>query len=92
MAVIHNRTFRLVAGTDEAVFIAADSAFQTDVVYHLPGMMRRTLARGEDGEWLVVTIWDTAEVAEAEPPPSDELRAMVDDETVQVRRYETLPG
>lgn len=92
MAVIQNRTFRLVAGTHEAAFIAADTTFQTTVAYHRRGMMRRTLARGDDGEWLVVTIWDTAADADAEPPPGDELRVMIDGETVQDRRYETLPG
>jgi hypothetical protein len=92
VAVIEHRTFRLVAGTDEAAFIAADARFQTDVAYHRAGIVRRTLARGEHGEWLVVTIWYDAAHADRGAPPSDELLAMIDAGSVQVRRYETLPG
>jgi heme-degrading monooxygenase HmoA len=92
MAVIQNRTFRLAEGTDEAAFIAADARFQTEVAYHRPGMMRRTLARGDDGEWLVVTIWETAADADAGVPPSEELLGMIDRPSVLVHRYETLAG
>jgi len=92
MAIIQNRTFRLVDGVDEAAFIAADARFQTEVAYHRPGMVRRTLARGDDGTWLVVTIWGSPADADAGTPPSDELLAMVDRDSVRVSRYETLPG
>ena len=86
--MIENRTFRLVAGADEAAFIAADARFQTDVAYQQPGIARRTLAKAEDGEWLVVTHWWTLEQAEAAPVMTD----LVDLDTVVVRRSEELPG
>lgn len=86
--MIENRTFRLVAGADEAAFVAADARFQTEVAYQQPGIARRTLAKGEGGEWLVVTHWWTAEHADAAPVMTD----FVDLDTVVVRRYEELPG
>ena len=86
--MMENRTFRLVAGADEAAFVAADARFQTEVAYHQPGIARRTLARGEDGEWLVVTHWWTVEHADAAPAMTD----FIDLDSVVVRRYEELPG
>ena len=86
--MIENRTFRLVAGAEEAAFIEADARFQTEVAYHQPGIARRTLARGADGECLVVTHWCTVEQADAAPEMTD----LVDLDTVVVRRYEELPG
>ena len=86
--MIENRTFRLVAGADEAAFVAADARFQTEVAYQQPGIARRTLAKGDDGEWLVVTHWWTVEHADAAPVMTD----LVDLDTVVVRRYEELPG
>jgi hypothetical protein len=86
--VIENRTFRLIAGADEAAFVAADARFQTEVAYQQPGIARRTLAKGDDGEWLVVTHWWTVEHADAAPAMTD----FVDPDTVVVRRYEELPG
>lgn len=92
MAVIQNRTFRLAAGTDESAFIAADARFQTEVAYHAPGIVRRTLARGEDDEWLVVTVWYDAAHADSGPTPGEDLQAMIDAGSVRVAHYETLPG
>lgn len=86
--MIENRTFRLVAGADEAAFVAADARFQTEVAYQQPGIARRTLAKGEDGEWLVVTHWWTVEQAEAAPVMTE----LVDLDTMVVRRFEELPG
>lgn len=86
--MMENRTFRLVAGADEAAFVAADARFQTEVAYHQSGIARRTLAKGEDGEWLVVTHWWTVEHADAAPVMTD----FIDLDTVVVRRYEELPG
>jgi hypothetical protein len=57
MAVIETLTFRLTANTDDAAFLAADRRLQTEFVYHQPGLVRRTTARNDDGEWFVVTLW-----------------------------------
>jgi len=63
--VIEVTTFRLAAGVDEATFREADSRYQTEFAYGQPGLLRRTVARGQDGEWLVVTLWRSADDADA---------------------------
>jgi heme-degrading monooxygenase HmoA len=94
--LIENLTFRLAAGTDESAFLDADRKVQTDFIPNLPGFVRRTTARGDGGEWLVVTLWGSAEAADAAtdqavtaPEPSA-FMALVDPASVTVTRYATL--
>lgn len=68
-------TFRLAAGTDEAEFLAADRRVQEELIPNHPGFLRRTTARGRDGEWLVVVLWASeadadASAAKAESHPA----------------------
>ena len=55
-------TFRST-GDDEAL-LAADGQVQTDFYYQQPGLARRTIAKADDGEWLVVTTWYSGEQAD----------------------------
>ena len=86
--MIEHRTFRLVDGADEPAFIAADERFQQEVAYHQPGIARRTLARGADGEWLVETLWWTVEQADAATHSNTELDGWIDADSVVVRRWD----
>jgi len=86
--VIEHRTFRLREGADPAAFVEADAQFTQAVAYHQPGIARRTLARAEDGEWLVETLWWSAAHAEAAVHTDASLDAFVDAATVRVRRYD----
>jgi hypothetical protein len=63
--VIETRTFRLAAGVDEASFREADARLQVEFAYRQRGLLRRTAAMGEDGEWLVVNLWRSPEDREA---------------------------
>ncbi|MFP3902395.1 MAG: hypothetical protein ACLFXM_16180 [Acidimicrobiia bacterium] len=99
MAVIETMTFRLVAGADEAAFLAADKRLQSEFAYQQPGLLRRTTARGlgdRAGEWIVVDLWGSADDAEAaadrwdDDPTARELMSFVDAATVEVRRYADL--
>ena len=101
MGVIETMTFRLQDGADEAAFLAVDKRLQSDFAYQQPGLVRRTIARGEgdrDGEWIVVDVWWTADLADAcarrwdDDPIAQEFMAFVDCKSVDVRRYEDLPG
>jgi hypothetical protein len=80
-------TFRLADGVDEAAFLAADARAQTDVYYQHPGVVRRTTARGEDGEWLVTVLWGSPDDV---APPTPDLDALVDPASVRTARYRTL--
>jgi heme-degrading monooxygenase HmoA len=94
--VIEIQTFRLAAGTSEDQFLAADRAVQTEVVPNQPGFARRTTARGDGGEWVVVTLWwtdaDASAAATLEHPALDAFAVAIDPATLVVRRFEELPG
>ena len=96
MSVIETTTFRLAADTDDDVFLDADRRVQTEFAYQQPGLVRRTTARDQNGEWIVVVLWRSEDDAEAAARLSErddatsELNALVDKTTVQVRRYSTL--
>jgi hypothetical protein len=78
--LIEVHTFRV---DDADAFAAADAEFQQSVAYHRPGLLRRTTARADDGEWVVLAIWDSPERAGAPlvPPTA---------QSVETRQYTTL--
>jgi hypothetical protein len=94
--LIENCTFRLAAEADEAAFLDADRKVQSDFIPNLTGFIRRTTARGEAGDWLVVTLWGSAELADAAAeqargaPETTAFMALVDEDSVTLKRYETL--
>ena len=57
--VLEVTTFRLLADVDDETFLARDKVVQTEVFPNSPGYLRRTTAKAEDGEWLVVVLWGT---------------------------------
>lgn len=84
--LVETAVFRLAPGVDEADFLAADRRVQTERIPNQPGFLRRTTARGDDGTWLVITLWDSAESADAFS--HDDFAGLVVDETTA--RYTTL--
>ncbi|MHB8680940.1 MAG: antibiotic biosynthesis monooxygenase family protein [Acidimicrobiales bacterium] len=93
---IETTTFRLRPGTDEETFLEADRRVQTEFVPNLPGFLRRTTARGRDGEWLVLTLWESDRDAEAaaakgaDNPAVAQLLALVDDTTGRAASFQSL--
>ncbi|HUP84023.1 MAG TPA: hypothetical protein VM143_00010 [Acidimicrobiales bacterium] len=91
-------TFRLVDGGDPDAFVAADAAAQVGFHHLQPGMMRRTTAKGEADDWLVLILWRDAEAAAAaevageSSMPLQEFWAHVDRSSVEVRRFFPLAG
>ncbi len=88
--------FRLAAGADEAGFLAADRRLQTGFAYHQAGLLRRTTARNDAGEWIVIDLWRSeadadacAERWEHHRLPAEFL-AFVDRATIRVERFRTL--
>ena len=95
--LIVNATFRLVDGVSDEEFKAIDARFQEDFAYQQKGMLRRTTAKSEDGTWLVMTLWDSAESSDGEKNITEAgkaaLTAMHDAinfETHQLERFVTL--
>jgi heme-degrading monooxygenase HmoA len=89
-------TFRLAADTDESAFLEADKRVQTEFIPNQPGFLRRTTARGHDGEWLVVVLWNSENDADTCTSQSDghpatmAFTALLDSSTLRTKRYETL--
>jgi hypothetical protein len=87
-------TFRLVAGADETAFLEADARVQQLFFPHQPGAIRRTTARGIDGEWLVVTLWWSGDEADAAARAADgdatytAFEGFI--ENASLRRFQTL--
>lgn len=96
MAVIDLTVFALA--DDEAEFLAADKRFQTEFVYQQPGCQRRTVARADSGDWLVLTWWadtaaaDAAAQAGEADPVAREFWAHVKSDSVRTRRFAPLEG
>ncbi len=85
--LLETTTFRLAPGADAGAFLAADSEVQ-EAMSPQPGFLRRTTARGEAGEWLVLVHWDSA--AHADVAPSPIPADLVDSASVRTARFATL--
>jgi hypothetical protein len=56
---------RLNHDADSEAFQTADADVQQTFFYGQPGIRRRTTAHATDGQWAVLTFWDSDEVADA---------------------------
>lgn len=93
--LIETQRFELREGVTESEFLAADR--QAQAFAHLqPGIVRRTTARGGDGRWLVITLWGSAEYADAAgrageaDAAAQAFAACLDPTSESLERYETL--
>ena len=88
--------FALAAGADEAAFLAVDRRVQTEFAYRQPGLLRRTTARGEGGEWIVIDLWRSAGDADAcderwaDDPLAASFMSLVDAASVRTERFTPL--
>jgi hypothetical protein len=94
--IVEIATFRLSATVEERAFLEADEQVQQAFFPYRDGAVRRTTARGQDGTWLVLTMWGSLEnavSADAASGSDDACRAfaaMIDTDSMRVERYETL--
>ena len=88
--------FRLRPDAHEEAFLAADRRVQEEFGYQQPGLLRRTTARGTDGNWIVIDLWRSAADADAcdarweQDPVPQAFMALVDRQSVTVERYQPL--
>jgi hypothetical protein len=88
-------TFRVVG--EEAPFLALDQQIQTEFAYQQAGLSRRSTARSEDGEWIVITLWASAGAADGAAlawqthPLHAEFARLTATKTMTEKRYESLP-
>ncbi len=95
MSIVEITTFRLADGVSDESFLALDRRIQTELVPNRPGFLRRTTAR-HGGEWLVVTLWASADHAAAYQkavegdPIQLEFERATEAGTLHLARYTTL--
>jgi len=88
--------FRLAAGVEEEAFLRADRSLQEEFAYQQPGLLRRTTARDDAGNWIVIDLWRSAADAAACATrwESDQVARrfmdLVDGATVRTERYVQL--
>lgn len=96
MTVIETTRFALTEGTDEAEFLAADKRVQEEFAPFQPGFLRRTTARGEDGQYIVIWLWvseSDADRSMALAQATDvvgEFTHFIDPSTLRTNRWTTL--
>src|SRR3954468_2457423 len=99
--LIETMTFRLKDGADVAAFLEADKAVQTDFIPNHSGFIRRTTAQGiggQQGEWIVVTLWYMPENADASAdkgandPVVAAFDPLINESSVRVERYVDIGG
>jgi hypothetical protein len=94
--MIEIMTFRLTAGAAEDAFRTADKSVQSDFAYRQAGPLRRTTARNDSGDWVVIDLWrsvqdaDASDARRADDPVRAEFMSFIDPTTPQTERYDTL--
>jgi len=96
MAVIEMTTFRLSGAADIPAFLEIDKRVQQEFIPFEPGFVRRTTARGTNGEWAVLVMWGSAADADASAarapshPAVTAFAEFVEPGSTETARYTTL--
>jgi hypothetical protein len=96
MAVIEVVTFRLAPGLSEEEFLDADGRAQSEFFYTQRGLVRRTTARGADGDWVALMLWGSSDDADASAEASrhhataSRWAMCLEPSSVVTNRYTTL--
>lgn len=87
-------TVRLQEGADAEAFLAANKALEENYIVEQPGFIAREIGVTEDGEWLIVIHWESAEdsaasIAKFESAPSvEEFMSFLDTETMAITVFD----
>jgi hypothetical protein len=90
--------FRLVGGVSDADFLEKNADYQQRFVYQQPGLLRRTVASGLDGEWVSITWWGSMKDARRSAsesltsPIALEFSALLDPGAMTTEYFKELPG
>jgi hypothetical protein len=90
--------FQLAADVTNEDFLTKNADYQQRFAYQQEGLVRRTVASGLDGEWLVVTWWRSMNDARRSTteamtsPIAIEFNAQLDPTTLSTEYFKELPG
>ncbi|MEM7028208.1 MAG: MBL fold metallo-hydrolase [Chloroflexota bacterium] len=87
-------TVKLQDGADADGFLAANKAIEENHIMKQPGFIAREVGVTEDGEWLIVIHWETAEDSATsiakfgEAPGAEVFMAFLDVESMSITVYD----
>lgn len=90
--------FRLVSGVTTDIFLEKNADYQQHFVYQQPGLLRRTVASGLDGEWVSITSWVSMMDARRSAsesltsPIALEFSAILEPTSLSTEYFKELPG
>jgi hypothetical protein len=96
--MIEVSTFRLAGGVSAEVFLEKNAEYQQRFVYQQPGLLRRTVATGLEGEWLSITSWRSMKDARRSAtesltsPIALEFSALLEPTSISSEFFKELPG
>jgi hypothetical protein len=96
--VIEVLKFRLVADVATEDFLERNADFQQRFVYQQDGLVRRTVASGLDGEWMVITWWRSmtdarrATTQALSSSSAMDFASMLEPNSVVTEYFKALPG
>jgi hypothetical protein len=88
--VIH---FRMREGADEEEFIREDARVGHEYTPYQPGFISRESAKNDEGDWVVIVHWESAEDAQASmekfpnDPTAQRFISLMDSDTFTMTRY-----
>lgn len=91
--VIEIVTMTLASGVTAEAFAPVDKAIEDEHVSKQPGFISRQAA-SNDGDWVVVVNWESADAAQASmdsfasAPAAAQFMSMIDASTMAMTRYE----
>ena len=88
------KSFRLKEGADETAFLEADQLLQREFTFKQPGILECTTAKGTNGQWLVLHLWTSAQVADGPSASNDPVveawMDFIDESTAKMARFESI--
>lgn len=94
MTTVETIRFHLRRSVGDADFRQVNKRVETEYMEKRPGFRSRETLVSDDGEWLVIVHWASADDAEATiaaffgAPETQEFLAAVDTDTVSANRYQ----
>lgn len=96
MATVEVLHFRAAPGADLEEFKREDVRVGKEYTPPQPGFMSRESAMNDNGDWVVIVHWESAEAAEASmqkfpnDPTAQRFLELMDSDTFSMIRYEVV--
>jgi hypothetical protein len=96
MATVEVIHFRMREDADEQECLREDERVGREYTPYQPGFISRESAKNDEGDWVVIVHWESAEDAQASmekfpnDPTAQRFIALMDSDTFSMIRYEVI--